>query len=415
MDPEIGVGPTSAPPCDFDQGEKPMNTATHLRAGILLALATTLVFAACGDVTGPVDPDAAPPTTQAFQASARPLAVMTRNLYLGGDTGPLLTLDFSDLPAVLAATNGFLADVQASDFAGRASSLAEEIVRHRPGVVGLQEGVLLEVLDGAFTPIAELDLLALLVLELESRGAGYEVVAVRENTSSALPLGVSEAGVDRWLRFTDRIAMLVRTDVPVLGEPESGNYAATFTVGPPEAPVELKRGWIRTTVMAGGAPWTVVNTHLEIQALAPVQAGQAQELIATLLPDDQNVVLLGDLNSDAEAGPGAPSWTPTYQALLDTGFVDGWERSDVSGRDPGFTCCHDPDLRNEVVSFDQRIDFVLVRPVQGVGGPGVIPGSIRMAILGDELGDRTDGGLWPSDHGGLVARIRLARPVLARP
>lgn len=34
----------------------------------------------------------------------------------------------------------------------------------------------------------------------------------------------------------------------------------------------------------------------------------------------------GDLNSDAEAGPGDPSWTPTYDELIAEGFVDTWDQ-----------------------------------------------------------------------------------------
>jgi hypothetical protein len=334
---------------------------------------------------------------------------MTRNLYIGGSTAPLLSLDFGDLPAVLAATNAFWAEVQASDIPGRTAALADEIVRQQPEVVGLQEAVGFVVLDGTFTPIGQLDILQRLVLEIEARGGGYDLVAVQENTSSALPLSVSAAGVDRWLQFTDRIAMLVREDVEMEGPAESDNYAATFMAGP----VELKRGWIRARVEHGGVDWTVVTTHLEVQGLAPIQALQAGELLSSVLPEDENSIVMGDLNSDAEAAPGAPSWTPTYRTLLDAGYVDAWEQAHPGARPVGFTCCHADDLRNPTASFDQRIDFVLMRSQQGHGGDWRLNGSVHAEVVGDEAGDRTSGDLWPSDHGGLVAEIRLAPGIFA--
>lgn len=383
-------------------------TAAAARRTAVLAIASTLALGGCRDVEGPtgLPTDL---TAVKSEAPAAPFGVMTRNLYIGGSTAPLLSLDFGDLPAVLAATNAFWADVQASDIPARTAVLADEIVRLRPEVVGLQEAVGFVVLDGSFTPVAQLDILQRLVAEIDARGGGYDLVAVQENTSSALPLSVSATGVDRWLQFTDRIAMLVREDVEMDGPAESDNYAATFVAGP----VELKRGWIRARVEHGGVDWTVVTTHLEVQALAPIQALQAGELLSSIVPADDNSILMGDLNSDAEAGPGAPSWTPTYQTLLDAGFVDAWEQAHPGARPVGYTCCHADDLRNPSASFDERIDFVLMRSPQGIGSDWRLNGSVHADIVGDEAGDRTSGDLWPSDHGGLVAEIRLAPGVFA--
>jgi hypothetical protein len=124
---------------------------------------------------------------------------------------------------------------------------------------------------------------------------------------------------------------------------------------------------------------------------------------------DGVTVLVGDLNSDAEAGPGAPSWTPSYGRLLDAGFVDAWVQANPQG-DPGYTCCQDPDLRNAVSILDERIDFVLVRADGHVGPSWRFPGSVAADILGEEPADLTDPtGLWPADHAGLLAELKLAR------
>jgi hypothetical protein len=128
---------------------------------------------------------------------------------------------------------------------------------------------------------------------------------------------------------------------------------------------------------------------------------------------DGVTILAGDLNSDAEAGPGAPSWTPTYDTLIEAGFTDAWLQSGQPAWDAGLTCCQDPDLRNGTSTLDERIDFVLVRRAGFDSDNAFVPGSIHLDVVGDETGDRTLGeGLWPSDHAGLMAGI-LTPPGLA--
>ena len=63
----------------------------------------------------------------------------------------------------------------------------------------------------------------------------------------------------------------------------------------------------------------------------------------------------------------------------------------------GNTWGHDADLLNTTVDFDRRLDLVLFR-----GGPCALDAD----VVGDELSDRTPSGLWPSDHGGVVATLR---------
>ena len=122
---------------------------------------------------------------------------------------------------------------------------------------------------------------------------------------------------------------------------------------------------------------------------------------------DGVTIIAGDLNSDAE-NPTGPSGTPTYGEIIAAGFTDAWERSKRSRRNPGFTCCQDPDLRNGPSLLDQRIDFVLARRSGGTSKSGKGRGRIRAEIIGEEQRDRTATlGLWPSDHAGLVAELRL--------
>src|SRR5207249_3404455 len=133
----------------------------------------------------------------------------------------------------------------------------------------------------------------------------------------------------------------------------------------------------------------VITTHLESYNDAS-QVAQGEERAAdpgqTTLP----TVLLGDLNSRADG-----SGTPTHANLLAAGFRDAWTQAHPN--DIGLTCCHGDDLRQLGGPFYSRIDYVLVRN----GFRAVAAG-----IVGADQADRISG-LWPSDHAGVWARLRL--------
>jgi hypothetical protein len=57
-----------------------------------------------------------------------------------------------------------------------------------------------------------------------------------------------------------------------------------------------------------------------------------------------------------------------------------------------------PTIRNPVSTLDERIDLALVR--------GALEAE-QIEIVGASAVDRTPSGLWPSDHAGIVTRVRL--------
>ncbi|HSM61072.1 MAG TPA: endonuclease/exonuclease/phosphatase family protein [Longimicrobiales bacterium] len=388
--------------------------APNRRYARTIIVVLALAAASCSDATVP------DPATRDVQRGAdrwlagdgsEPFKVYTQNAYVGGDTGPVLTLDFDDVPDVVAKATAFWADVQASDVPERAASIVDRIDERRPHLVTLQEVFYFDVLDlstGSPQVTQVVDILADIQAEIAGRGLPYDVVAVQGNTAVGFPFDPNLPGLPltlpptRFLRLQDRVAMLRRTDVEVSAVAQ-GNYAATFSVGP----ITLRRGWIRATTELDGTAHHVVGTHLEGQALAPIQALQAEQLldqIAAGLPDV--TILAGDFNSDAAADPSAPSWTATYGAIVAAGYDDAWLASGGSSKDPGYTCCQDPDLRNGTSTLDERIDFVFVRDARTPQGE--TSGSVHVEIVGDEQADRTlTNGLWPADHAGLVAGLRL--------
>lgn len=391
-----------------------MSNVFHRHRGFALACFLLLGFSACENQPE----EATGPELSRFR-NARPadptFSVYTQNMYLGGDTGPLFTLDFTDqslpnLITIVGAVNGFWAEVQSSNIPERVAAIVDEIGARMPQVVGLQEVLQFAVVDlssGTPTIVGGIDMLATLEAEILARGLPYEIEVARPTTSSNLPLGLDPSvpgSLNPVLAFTDHEVLLRRKDVELLGK-DDGVYDAAATFGP----VRVDRGWGRVTVDYRGTPHHVISTHLEVQLIPQIQALQAQQLMGEVMAGLEGVtVLVGDLNSDAEAGPGEPSWTPTYEDLLAAGFTDVWDRSPTSRRSDGFTCCHD-DLSDPSGQLDERIDFVLVRP----SGPRLasrrrLPGVFFGRVVGEETADlTTPTGLWPSDHAGLIANFRL--------
>ena len=375
----------------------------------VLAASLVVTVVGCSDTSQPADPFSSDAVSSepvlSHTMNPQVLSVYTQNVYLGGDTGPVFSIDFSDIPALIAATSQFWAEVQASDVPERVSAVIDELDVRRPQLVGLQEVfqfVEVDLATGSPVIVRVIDLLASIQAEILARELPYEVVRVQENTSTGTALGLPLSAT-RILQFTDRVVALRRTDIEI-SESAQGTYAATFPLGP----LTLERGWIRLTTEHRGVPYHFVTTHLETQALLPLQLGQAAELIGVVLAGlDGVTIVAGDLNSDPE-NPGAPSWTPTYDNMIAAGFTDAWARSGHSSKDSGFTCCQDPSLQNGPSLVDQRIDFVLLRWSDHLSAGGIVPGSMIVEIVGEEQGDRTPTlGLWPADHAGLVAELRL--------
>jgi len=362
-----------------------------------------LAATACQDnVTAPAAPslDAA----RSDGNPSHPFTVYTQNMYLGGDSGPLFTLDFTDLGAILAATGPFWAAVQASDFPGRAAKFVDHIQETRPDVVTFQEAIRFVLLDGSFAPVGGADLLAAVQAEITRRGLPYEVAVLQEETSSTLPLTFdpSTGTISRWLNFTDRTVILKRSDVKVIASAH-GLYATHLSLGP----VELVRGWAMITIDRDGTPYHFFATHLETPPATPIQDAQALELNVLLAGLDGVTILAGDLNSDAVAAPGTPTWTATYGNLVADGFTDAWLASPHRRGASSVTCCQAANLLGPS-QLDQRIDFVLVRSALASGDDHELPiGIFKSELVGDQPSDRTGGGLWPSDHAGLVATIAI--------
>ena len=233
--------------------------------------------------------------------------------------------------------------------------------------------------------MGDLDHLAVLEAALETRGLGYRRVAVVENGDVELP---SSAGVA--VGLTNRDAILAREDLE-LSNVRTGAFANTLPLLTAHGEFALGRGWAAVDASSGDRTIRLVATHLEVgwpAAAGQVQLLQAEELIDGPAQTELPVVLLGDFN----ARPGSP----TYTRLRAAGFDDAWTRANL---DPasGFTCCHAPSLDDPADALHMRIDLILTR------GEVV---ATECAVVGDRPSDLR-GGLWPSDHAGVVARLAV--------
>lgn len=326
------------------------------------------------------------------------LSVMTRNLYLGTDVGPVVQALFFGTPmdVVLAATAAW-DGVLATDFAFRAQLLAQEIHLHRPALVGVQEAVLWRSqfpsdTFGAATPATkvEFDFLHTLLNELTVAGEHYEILTITTTTDAELPRFRPDLSLED-IRLTDRDAILFRVDAvgPDLQLIETnGDVYTARIIGPG---IEITRGWCSVDFVHNGKAGRFVTTHLEADDEG-IRVAQANELLAGPLATKKPVVLVGDFNSDANGGISEAA----YLALLASGFSDAWLT--VGPGTDGFTCCHDPLLVNPTPFSDPlgpyRIDLILMRKIS----------ALDIDVLGEDVADRS-GGLWPSDHAGVVANV----------
>jgi endonuclease/exonuclease/phosphatase family metal-dependent hydrolase len=357
------------------------------RPRLLLAAAVSLL-ASCSDDSsgGPFGPDAesVPGLESAGKAE---ISVMTRNMYVGADVDAVITAlvtpdPSDDMSALVTA----IATLQATSYPARAAAIADEIARARPHLVGLQEVSKIDITLPPLQVDLHLDFLPVLLAELHGRGLQYEVAARVRNIEAAPFPGVSLLDEDALLVDRARVAV-------------QGTLARRFTanLGTVAPGVELARGWVGATVTVDGRAYTVASTHLEsgeATGLGQLRAAQAGELVAALAGAPRPIVV-GDLNDV----PGSPM----HQVIEGAGFTDLW--ADLRGAAAGYTCCHLPDLSNQVQRFGQRIDYVFARL------PGAVQG--RIERVGDVPADRFPGPrspLWSSDHAGLVAWVFTHEP-----
>lgn len=298
----------------------------------------------------------------------------TYNLYLGADL--TVVFDATDEADFARRARVVHDQVLATDLVARAEAVARILARERVDVVGLQE-----VARWSRDEVGEpwLDFLDELLAALARAGAAYDAHAATTSFAG----GAQVAGGDA-MSVLGRNVILVRRDVGlrVLGS-RAGSFCRTLEVVTPMPGLVLgiARSWSWVDAQVGDRPLRFVNTHLEAWD-AQVRDAQRDELLDELGSPEMPLVLVGDFNA-------APA-----DVEMPAEYVDAWAVAGTGG--PGWTCGQVADLTGEC-ALATRIDYVFVR------GPVVD----RCWVVGDHDEERTPGGLWPSDHAGVVADLTL--------
>lgn len=322
------------------------------------------------------------------------LKVATWNLYYGFDVAPLLSAsDPSDIPFLAAAA---FQQLRETDFPDRAAAIADRLAVQRPHLVGLQEVALIRSQSPAAEGPAEdvvFDYLQILLDALAERGLSYRVAGKVENVDIELPRIVpgDPPSLDD-VRLTDYDVVLAREDVEV-SNVAAVRYAAALPLD--HLGVEVPRGYVAIDAAWKGRTVRFVTTHLEDLPFEELQLAQARELAGALEAETKPVILAGDFNSPAPSGA-------TWAFLADRGFEDAWLHDVRRDAGEGLTWGHEPSLRNEDVAFTLRIDLIWVKPGSRARLAGVVAD-----VWGDEAFERSSSGLWPSDHAGVAASLRL--------
>jgi hypothetical protein len=358
----------------------------------------------------------------------KPLTVMTRNLYLGADinrpvvaalTAQALGGTPQDVLVALANATDVTRDiVDDTDFGARAPLLADEVARTQPDLIGLQEVALwrsgpLE-LGNVGVPNAttvDYDFLQMLLDALAARGLDYEAVQIGNRADVEAPSFTGSPFNNtmqqpRDVRLTMRDVILMRADNG-LRKTGEGNaiYAHNLAVPIGDVVMRFDRGYNWVDVRSGSPSLRFVNTHLEAFS-SDLALAQASELLAHAPASDRPTVFVCDCNSDPlnntiKTGDHVPHKAPYDLITGAGGFTDEWLQwaPAAEGWTSGLSeTVDDP----TAAGFDHRIDMVVGR-TPGGGGFAVHRGQ----VTGTDVADRDPAtGLWPSDHGGVVLRLR---------
>jgi len=322
------------------------------------------------------------------------ISLMTWNLYEGADLRPIFSA--TNRSQFLTEVGAAYKRMEATNFPERAEAIADEVKRHKPDLIGLQEAVLIRTqipADGPATSatIISYDFIQILLDKLEKRGLHYRTAVNQTSSDIEVPGLFATGQMD--VRLTDRDAILVNEDSEgfTLSNEQGGQFNAKLQMPTLFGNMTFPRSWVSVDlIFSDGNKARVISTHLD--PLSPdIQISQASELISGSSNTGLPIVLMGDLNSNADG-----SGTQTYANLIAAGFKDGWS---INGAGSGLTCCQDGNLRNSKSALTRRQDFVLFNrnfKVQDI------------QVVGDSTEDRTPSGLWPSDHAGLAVKLKFS-------
>jgi endonuclease/exonuclease/phosphatase family metal-dependent hydrolase len=353
--------------------------------------------------------------------------VMTRNLYLGADIFRVVEAAQNDPDTIPYVVADVFQTVQDTNFYDRAEAIADEVLKTKPHVIGIQEASTYYIqTPGDFlagNPVQAdtvvIDFYTVLNEALEARGLYYVAHEVI-NADIELPMVdlQSQTGLSD-VRLVDQDMILVKKSLESR-EVAAGNYDTQLELDIGGTPAAFSRGYLVVDVEIKGNEYRFVNTHLEVRSepgspFRLAQSAQMFELLTTIgglsVDGPPQVIMVGDFNSSPEDIPGEaidPSdgklkpYVPPY--MLATGYfgyLDSWLLQ--KRYDDGYTSGFDEFVSDPTAELTTRIDHVFLGP------NGYKIEKVKSDVVGDEVKDMTPNGLWPSDHAGVVAKIRFSK------
>ena len=299
--------------------------------------------------------------------------VMTRNLYLGADLTRIVNAAPGGLPAIVAAAQTSLnIALVPNNFAltGRATAIANEINAAKPDLVGLQEVSRFE--SPAIPPNGVFDYRDVLLPQLPD----YTVVKDDSESTFGVP-GVGSLTLSNIILKRNEPGLTVTNA-------RSANYTTQATF----LGQAITRNWQAVDAKLGPKDFVFTNTHLESSNDA-VSTAQAKELIAGPLRSTKPVIAVGDYNSgpvSTERGAYNVLTAPSQGKMTDAASA------------VGLTCCRAEllsDNSSPESTLTERIDLVLTNPA-----------SVK-TISATRTGVNQANGVFPSDHTGVVAQLRV--------
>jgi endonuclease/exonuclease/phosphatase family metal-dependent hydrolase len=378
----------------------------------------------------------APAAAQAGQHHHKPkpakVSVMSRNLYLGADLSP--GTQATSVQGLVNGAGQILNQVDSNKFQVRAKGLAQEILKKKPDLVGLQEAALWREAPCTDNPLQKPftatqvrpggDFLKLLTDQLNKSKKQYRIAIsepefdfqVWANTDGDESTHGTVDGVDCPFgsetegRLTMRDAILARSGDVKTSKAKGQHFDTLLQVTPGGVPTDVTRGWTRVNAKVDGSrKFRFVNTHLEAfdnelsnhtnqdtdVGNGEVREAQAQELFKHGGPASGSlpVILVGDLNSDTKT-PIKPGDELADKALLGAGFKE------LSTYHP-LGCCLNADVLAtgggaSVSDFDHKVDHVMTDT----------PKKVKL-IKSSVTGRQPVNGFWDSDHAGLFSALQL--------
>jgi hypothetical protein len=260
------------------------------------------------------------------------------------------------------------------------------------------------------------DFLEILLDALAARGAAYEAVSIAPRADVEAPSFTGTGSLDaRDVRLTMRDVVLMHVE-DGLSAFDDGQavYDVNLQVPLLGQTIDFDRGYQWVDVRAGAKRFRFVNTHLEAFS-SDIAFAQAAQLLEEAVAEARTTIFVCDCNSDplnsSIKGPPVNDTLPhkaAYELITGTGnypgesdFTDEWLQ--WAPAEEGWTSGLSETVDDADGSgFDHRIDMIFARSADG--DPLVVD---RGRVTGTTVDTKDPAtGLWPSDHGGVVLRLR---------